>query len=170
MHCAPTAIDMSSAKGLSFCVTRDRVVRPDNIPGAEDVIGTDREAVIREFREARTRAGLTQEQAAGLRKNRATSTISRWESGGLPNSWDDLSEYAHALGQEIVLRFGPHKEAAPPDWAERLLAGVFALEAKGGISADELEAAQARVAAYLVVARRARPQQEGDGATGGASA
>lgn len=96
---------------------RDRVVRPRTRPKAEDVIDTDRAAVKQAIRGARKRAGLTQEQAAAKR-GYATSTISHWESGLLPKTWDELSRYAHALGQAIVLRFGPDTdEEPPPDWA-----------------------------------------------------
>lgn len=134
MHCAPDAIDMSSKKGFAFCVKRDRVqgsvVHRRTTNKDEAVIGTDREAVIQAIREARKRAGLTQEQAAAL-AGRATSTISRWESGALPNTWDDLISYAHALNQPMSFRFGRNEEAPqPPKWAEgleRRLAGELQL-------------------------------------------
>lgn len=76
------------------------------------------------IRNARKRAGLTQEQAAALRGH-ATSTISRWETGGLPQTWEELARYANALGESIVIQFGPKKKSAPaeaeaPKWAVNL--------------------------------------------------
>jgi transcriptional regulator with XRE-family HTH domain len=64
---------------------------------------------------------LTQEKAAA-RRGHATSTISRWETGGLPQTWNELHEYAKALGQEIVLRFGPANttKEPPPEWARAI--------------------------------------------------
>lgn len=102
---------------------RDKVVRLGTTKD-EDVIGADRNAVIQAIRAARTRARLTQEAAAAL-THHATSTISRWETGGLPNKWDDLIEYAHAMNQQIVLEFGPSPDATkepPPEWAGVLMA------------------------------------------------
>ena len=102
------------------------------------MIGAGREAVVRAIRDARTRAGLTQEKAAALRSH-ATSTISRWETGGMPNNWDDLNEYAHALGQPITLHFGPQtKEAPPPQWATGLVEDVPAIRADVERVATEL--------------------------------
>ena len=77
------------------------------------------------IRAARKNAGLTQEKAAerltqqkAERRNVATSTISRWETGGVPQSWEELEAYARALDQAIVLRFGPDTdEEPPPNWA-----------------------------------------------------
>ena len=86
------------------------------------MIGADRNAVIQAIRAARTRAGLTQEAAAAL-THHATSTISRWETGGLPNRWDDLIQYAHAMNQKIILEFGHDPDttkAPPPEWARAM--------------------------------------------------
>jgi transcriptional regulator with XRE-family HTH domain len=95
---------------------RNKVVRPRTRPKTEDVIDVSRKAAATAIRDARVRAGLTQEKAAGLRGH-ATSTISRWESGGLPNTWDELHQYATALGQPIVLKFGKAKDDPRPKWA-----------------------------------------------------
>jgi len=110
------------------------------------VIGTDPEAVIGAIRDARKRAGLTQEQAAALRGH-ATSTISRWETGGLPQTWEELSRYAYALNETIVLTFGHHetKEALPPQWARGL-----ADEILSAVQAASAEPALERIVDRLV--------------------
>ena len=117
-------MDLSSAKGIAICVKRVRVLRPGTTPKKTgDVI----DAAATAIRDARIRAGLTQEKAAGLRGH-ATSTISRWESGGLPQTWEQLDQYAKALGQPIVLRFGHKEESLPQslDWG-RLMERVDAI-------------------------------------------
>jgi transcriptional regulator with XRE-family HTH domain len=122
MHCAPNAIDMSSRKGFAFCVKRDKVVRPSTTPKSGAVIDAGRKAAMTAIREARLRAELTQEKAAALRGH-ATSTISRWETGALPQTWQELDEYAKALGQPIVLSFGAEREEAhpgEPEWASAM--------------------------------------------------
>jgi transcriptional regulator with XRE-family HTH domain len=138
-------MDMSSGFGLSFCVKRatipHSVVHPRTTKRLEALIGADRRAVIQAIRDARTRAGLTQEKAAALRSH-ATSTISRWETGGMPNDWAELAAYAHALRQPITLHFGPHaKEAAPPDWAKRLQDRIDQIAKRVGVTPDEEQSA-----------------------------
>lgn len=56
----------------------------------------------------------------------------------------------------------PPAPAQVPDWAERILAGVMAIEADAEISDAEVAQAQARAAAYLAVAqsRRQRPADD----------
>lgn len=113
-------MDVSSAKGYADCVKRDRVVRPSTTPKSGAVIDTGRVAATSAIRDARIQAGLTQEKAAAL-QGVATSTISRWENGGLPQTWKELHEYATALGQPIVLSFGPDTTKEPaPEWAREL--------------------------------------------------
>lgn len=77
---------------------------------------------------------------------------------------------AHQLEQVERLFAKPwetHEEAAPP-WAERLLAGVMALEMKGDVTDAELVAAEARAAIYLAANTQKQPRQ-GRGGAGGAS-
>lgn len=95
------------------------------------------------IRDARVLAGLTQEKAAALREH-ATSTVSRWESGGLPQTWEELHQYAKALGQPIVLEFGPgtKKPAAEPRWVRRLEKKLDEIHARQ----DTIMARQAEVA------------------------
>lgn len=159
---------MSSAKGIAFCVKRSRVVRPSTSKSVEKVVAKQASSVAEAIRDARKAAGLTQEKAAALRGH-ATSTISRWETGGLPQTWEELSHYAFALNQPIVLRFGPGAETEPPEpeWVERLLIGVMALEKRSDISGEELEAAEAEAIAYLAAAQQRRLRRGGGG--GGAA-
>ena len=96
---------------------RDKVVHPRTVPKNGTVIDSGRRTATNAIRAARKKAGLTQEKAAELRGH-ATSTISRWETGGVPQSWDELERYANDLGQAIVLRFGPDAtKEPPPKWA-----------------------------------------------------
>jgi hypothetical protein len=97
------------------------------------------------------------------------TTVHKWWSGDAFPRGRQLEAIARETGR--TLRFVPHDEtAAPPDWAERLLEGLFALEAKGGVSEEELAQAQARVAAYLAVARHRRRPPAGDAGEGAAGA
>ena len=59
------------------------------------------------------------------------------------------------------------REAAPPQWVERVLASLMLQESREGVTEAELVEAQIRAAAYLVVARRA-PRAQDDGGAGGA--
>src|ERR1051325_10732644 len=123
----------------------------------------DREAARAAIRAARLRAGLTREQAAA-RIGHETSTVSRWEGGSHPKTWEELSEYAHRLDQEIVLRFGPPGSSAPP-WAQELRAEMQ-LIATAMLSIilppEQLDAAADRLQAYLEQRRR-----RGGAASGG---
>lgn len=143
-------MDLSSDKGFAFCVKRDKVVRPRTVPKNGTVIDAGRKAVMKAIRAARKRAGLTQEKAAELRGH-ATSTISRWETGGVPQSWDELDRYANDLGQSIVLRFGPDTdEEPPPKWA-----GAMESRIVSEVVANR-EALYAALAADLVKAQLGR--------------
>lgn len=159
MHIAPCALALSTRKGLAFCVKRDRVVRQRT--GQGTVIGPHR--ATEAIRAARIRAGLTLAQAAeGVADN---STVQRWEKGSIPSSWQVLDDYARRIGPTITLTFGVNdEEAAPPRWAERLLAGVMALEEEGQLSDEDVARAQARAAAYLAVAPQRQPQPASDDA------
>lgn len=145
---------------------RDTVVTTGTVETEETVIGADAAAVVKAIRDARQHAGLTQEQAAALRGH-ATSTISRWESGGLPHTWEDLSRYAHALGEPIVLRFGPQtKEAPTPEWATRL-ANKTAEKIIGALTIPSDALADAL--ADRLIAMLAPPDEESPAGTGGSS-
>ena len=62
------------------------------------------------------------------------TTVHKWWSGDAFPRGRQLEAIARETGKS--LRFVEDaKEAAPPDWAERLMGGIFALEAKGEISA-----------------------------------
>lgn len=123
------------------------MVHQRTAPKGGNVIDIDRRAVSSAIRAARQRAGLTQDQAAAMRGH-ATSTISRWESGSLPKNLDDLIQYAHDLRQPITFTLGPDttKEAAPPQWAERLETRIvseassesawFPIQPRAGIGVD----------------------------------
>ena len=61
------------------------------------------------------------------------------------------------------------EESAPPDWAERLLVGVMALETKGQVSEAELDRAEALAAAWLATAEQRGRRRRGGGGVGGVS-
>ena len=87
------------------------------------------------------------------------------------NRWYRQRSEVPAIVERIVFELfgvGTQQEAAPPEWAERLLAGVMALESKGDVSDAELVAAEARAAIYLAASTRKRPRQ-GHGGAGSAS-
>jgi transcriptional regulator with XRE-family HTH domain len=155
-------MDVSSAKGFAFCVKRGRVrksvVRPSTTQKGKSVVGTDREAVIKAIRGARTRAGLTQEQAAALRPRRATSTISRWETGGMPITWDELIEYAYALNEPITLRFGPDTTKEAPPWAEPLVADVTAI--RRGVESEAIGLAALRALLEAIQEQQEPPDDD----------
>lgn len=77
---------------------------------------------------------------------------------------------ADKVAELLGMRVDAKKEPPEPVWVERLLAGVMALESDAEITGDELDAAEARAAAYLAVTRQRRPRQEGGGGASGASA
>ena len=54
------------------------------------------------IREARTRAGLTQDELA-IRSRRPRSLIARWEQGSVSPSFDNLLEVVEACGFELPL-------------------------------------------------------------------
>lgn len=63
------------------------------------------------IREARLRAGLTQQELAE-RSGRERSVIARWEQGATAPSLEALLEVIHACGFELPLELAPHDEAA----------------------------------------------------------
>lgn len=149
---------------------RDKVVRTRNAPKGGPVIDVGRRAAMEAIKDARRRAGLTQEQAAA-KLGHATSTISRWETGGLPQSWDQLTAYANALDQAIVLNFGPAQQESPPAWAEGL-ATKAAEEAITRIVPPDLLDAARRLIERLEATPQPPPEAppEGGGSQGRAGA
>jgi transcriptional regulator with XRE-family HTH domain len=63
------------------------------------------------IREARLRAGLTQ-QELGERSGRERSVIARWEQGATAPSLETLLEVIHACGFELPLELAPRDESA----------------------------------------------------------
>lgn len=116
-----------------------------------------------EIREAIQASGRTQEDAAAA-IGISPVTLSRWLNGHADPGFDKLESLAVAIGQSIVLTFGPDTTKQPPEpaWVERLLAGTMALEARNEISETELQRAEAAAAAYLAVARQRRLRPGGD--------
>src|SRR5215204_6591850 len=83
------------------------------------------------IREARTRAGLTQEELAE-RSGRPRSLIARWEQGSVSPSIDNLLEVIEACGFELPLtlverdasldtRLEKNRQLSPERRARRLL-------------------------------------------------
>lgn len=71
----------------------------------------DEYLLIRELLEARSRAGLTQEQVAAS-MGTTKSAVSRLESTGKHSpSVGTLKKYAHAVGCEVEIRFVPSEAA-----------------------------------------------------------
>src|SRR5215203_7549199 len=84
------------------------------------------------IREARTRAGLTQDELAE-RSGRPRSLIARWEQGSVSPSIDNLLEVIEACGFELPLvlvqrdttldgRLEKNRQLSPERRARRLLA------------------------------------------------
>ena len=84
------------------------------------------------IREARTRAGLTQDELAELSK-RPRSLIARWEQGSVSPSVDNFLEIIEACGFELPLvlverdtaldsRLEKNRQLSPERRARRLLA------------------------------------------------
>jgi hypothetical protein len=92
-------------------------------------------------------------------------TVNRWAKGGeMP-----------AIAARMILALFGHDlgtaKAAPPEWAERLLAGVMALEAREAITDEELDRAAALAAAWAATGGQpGQPQQRGGGGGGAADA
>jgi hypothetical protein len=64
---------------------------------------------------------------------------------------------------EAMFAEAGREETAPPEWAERLLVGIVALERKGQITADELARARAEVLVYLAAGNQKLPRRGGGG-------
>ena len=86
------------------------------------------------IREARTRAGLTQDELSELSK-RPRSLIARWEQGTVSPSVDNFLEIIEACGFELPLvlverdrafddrldknrQLSPERRAQPPSWPD----------------------------------------------------
>lgn len=92
-------------------------------------------------------------------------TAQRWKAGSVDPKPQDIAAIRRLIGEP--------ERAALPGWAERLMVGVMALEAKGAISDEELVKAEARAAAWAAFAEeRRRPRRGAGGArrAGAASA
>ena len=83
-------------------------------------------------------------------------TAQRWRAGTSTPKPQDMAAIRRLLGEE--------QRPVMPDWAERLMAGVMALEEKGAISDEELVKAEARAAAWAAVAEQRKQQRRGRGA------
>jgi hypothetical protein len=83
-------------------------------------------------------------------------TAQRWKAGTSTPKPQDLAAIRRLLGEP--------ERAALPDWAERLMAGVMALEEKGGVSDEELAKAEARAALWAAFAEARKRPRRGDGA------
>lgn len=96
-------------------------------------------------------------------------------SGESLNRWvRDGKELRPEVERELRALFGLpeiEKEAAPPDWVERLLTGVIALEDDAEISDAALDRAQAKaITALTLGGKRGRPRRGGGASgTGGVS-
>ena len=86
------------------------------------------------IREARTRAGLTQDELSEL-SGRKRSLIARWEQGTVDPSVDNFLEVIEACGYELPLvlverdggldaRLDKNRNLSPERRARRLLAGL----------------------------------------------
>lgn len=85
-----------------------------------------------------------------LRVSRAT--VADWAKG------QSVTPYRLNQLEQLLRPDLQTKEAAPPQWVERLMAGVMALETKADVSDAELVAAEARAAIYLAANTRKRPR------------
>jgi hypothetical protein len=75
----------------------------------------------------------------------STRTVQRWTSGEIKPRPQDLA----AVRRLVVGELGETKEAAPPEWARRLMVGTLALERKQGVTNVELAAAEAEADALI---------------------
>lgn len=72
------------------------------------------------IREARLRAGLTQNELAEL-SGRERSVIARWEQGIISPPLDGLLQLLHACGFDLPLALVPIDDSADQDLREALL-------------------------------------------------
>lgn len=93
--------------------------------------------------------------------NVSKNAVSEWAHGR------DVSPYRVRQVRDLLRP--PQPEPQPPEWAERLLAGVMVLERKGEVTAGELDQAEADAVAWLATARQRSRQQRGGGGAGGAA-
>jgi transcriptional regulator with XRE-family HTH domain len=71
------------------------------------------------LREARLRAGITQQQLAG-RAGTSQSAIARWESGAVHPSFERLRELIRACGLELTYGLANYDDSYD-EWIERYL-------------------------------------------------
>lgn len=95
-------------------------------------------------------------KALGVSRN----AVSLWARG------KDVTPYRLNQVRQLLR---PEEIAAPPAWAERLLAGVVALETKAGVSDAERDRAAALAAGWLATAGLSGSPRQGGGGAGGAS-
>ena len=113
-------------------------------------------------------------KAAGIRRQ----TLQDWYAGKDTPSLGHLEAVAVALGVrrvDLVAAYdgvtAPEQtEAAPPKWAERLLAGSFALEAKAELTDEERDRAAALAAAWSANEELSERRRRGGGGAGGSAA
>lgn len=104
-----------------------------------------------------------------VRHNLRRQTPYEWASGKSRPNLRTLKPWAEALGVSRAAMVAAMDgddlpiPPSPPDWAERLLAGVMALEEKGEVTDADVVRAQARALAHLAVARPKRPRRAGGG-------
>jgi hypothetical protein len=89
------------------------------------------------------------------------ASVARWAKGEI-TPWQ-LQRLEDLMGSET------RNEAAPPDWAERLLATVEAMRLRDGITEDELAAAEADLFALRNLGTNARRRKRGSGGASGGS-
>lgn len=103
--------------------------------------------------------------------------LTQWFDGRGEPRFSALGEAAEQLGVRRVDLVAAYdgvtapetEEAAPPQWAERLLAGTLALEQKAGLSDAERDRAASLAAAWLASAELSGRHRRGGGGAGGAS-
>lgn len=148
--------------------------RVNTLCGMEDRVaaGARLRAFVHEHKGARSMDRLATD--AGLR---GRQTLNEWFAGG-DFYVSSLAQLADALGVrrvDLVAAYdgvtAPEQtETAPPKWAERLLAGSFALEAKAGLTDEERDQAAALAAAWAASEELSeRRRRGGDGAGGAAT-
>jgi hypothetical protein len=89
------------------------------------------------------------------------TTVSKWARG------EDVNP-RRLMQVRDLLRPQPAEEPAPA-WAERLLAGMMAVEVKSGLSDAERDRAAALAAAWLATEGPSGRRRRGDGGAGGAA-
>lgn len=110
---------------------------------------------------------------AGIRRQ----TLQDWYAMKDTPSLGNLDAVARALGVRRVDLLAAYdgvtapetETTAPPEWVERLLAGVMALENDAGISDPALAQATAKAAAHLAVAHPGRQGRGGGAGRAGSS-